>query len=365
MKHQATMRRSCLLLLAALLLSLTLPSCAPQTHELAVVTDVGQLMDQGFNQGAYEGVQQFAEAHGLTYTYYSLPGGAEATDVDRVSAMYQAVAGGARVVVAAGYLQAEALRTAAQRYPHVKFVFVDGFPLTDAQGAPLPNVVAVSYKEHESGYLAGYAAVMEGYTRLGFSGGGGGNSVGVNRFGYGYMQGISDAACQLGVDVELRYSYRYGSTFSPSAELQTQLSGWYHSGTQIIFSCGGSMLESTKAAAEAHDGRIIGVDRDQSFASPRVVTSAVKDLRASIVRVLEIFYDGRWDSELGGRTLQLGARDGAIGLPTGESWRMERFTEQDYEALLNRLRRGEIEVRELPETDFSALTLPRVRLIYE
>ena len=65
---------------------------------------------------------------------------------------------------------------AASEYPDVKFVFIDGNPLNDANGNPLANVVGVAFHEEQCGYLAGYAAVTEGYTKLGFTGGGGGTN---------------------------------------------------------------------------------------------------------------------------------------------------------------------------------------------
>lgn len=62
-----------------------------KTYEIAVVTDVGQLMDGGFNQGTYEGAKAYAEAHGKTYKYYQPANGGEATDNDRIAAMRQAI----------------------------------------------------------------------------------------------------------------------------------------------------------------------------------------------------------------------------------------------------------------------------------
>ena len=82
-------------------------------------------------------------------------------------------------------------RQAAEELTNVKFVFIDGWTLTDKDGKPLENVAGIVFKEEQSGYLAGYAAVMEGYTKLGFSGGGGGTNPACQRFGYGYIQGAT------------------------------------------------------------------------------------------------------------------------------------------------------------------------------
>lgn len=323
-----------------------LASCGGEkkTPEIAVVTDVGQLMDKGFNQGTYEGAKAYAEAHDIGYKYYQPANGSDATDNDRIDAMKQAIQNGAKIIVAPGFLQAKAMETVAKENPEVKFVFVDGWALG------LDNVTAIVYKEQESGYLAGYAAVMEGYTKLGFTGGGGGTNPAVCRFGYGFLQGADAAATEKGVDVTVKYSFKYGETFSASNELQTQIAGWYADGTEVVFACGGSMFQSVKSAAGEYDGaKIIGVDVDQSGESERVITSAVKGLSASVEKVLGQFYDGKWDAELANVAQNLGAADDATGLPT-DTWRLENFTVDQYKALFEKIKSGEIvPIADLPD----------------
>ena len=312
------------------------PEAADGEAKIAVVTDVGQLMDKGFNQGTYEGAQAYAEANGVSMKYYQPANGSDATDNDRIDAMKQAIENGAEVIVTPGFLQATAIEAVAPENPDVKFVFVDGW----AMG--IPNVTAIVYKEQESGYLAGYAAVQEGYTKLGFTGGGGGANPAVNRFGYGFAQGASAAAKELGVDVELKYSYKYGETFSASTELQTQIAGWYSDGTEVVFACGGSMFQSVlSAAAEYEDAKIIGVDVDQSGESSKVITSAVKGLAASVEQVLGQYYDGKWDAELSDKAQNLGAAEQATGLPE-DTWSMETFTLEQYQELLAKIAGGDV-----------------------
>ena len=213
-------------------------------YQVAFVTDVGQLKDKSFNQGTFDGVKLYANANGLSYKYYQPANSSEATDDDRYNAMKAAVDGGAEVVVCAGYLQEAALRKAAMEFPDVPFVFIDGYPLSDDAGNVLTNVAGIAFQEEQAGYLAGYAAVKDGFTKLGFSGGGGGTNDACCRFGYGYVQGANAAATELGVNVDMNYSWEYGSTFSASTELQTMISGWYANGTEIVFACGGSMFQS-------------------------------------------------------------------------------------------------------------------------
>jgi basic membrane protein A len=304
--------------------------------EIAVVTDVGQLMDKGFNQGTYEGAEAYAKANNISYRYYQPANGSDASDNDRIAAMKQAIDNGAKIIVAPGFLQATAMETVAKENPDVKFVFVDGWALG------LDNVTAIVYKEQESGYLAGYAAVKEGYTKLGFTGGGGGSNPAVNRYGYGYAQGANDAAKELGITVDMNYTFLYGETFSASPDLQTLVNGWYTNGTEIVFSCGGSICQSVFAAAAANDKYSIGVDVDQSAQSETVVTSALKGLRESVILALGKFYDGKFD-ELGGKQTVLGAKEDAVGLPT-DSWKLKNFSVDDYNKLFASLKDGSVTI---------------------
>ena len=305
-------------------------------YEVAFITDVGQLKDQSFNQGTYDGVKLFAHANGKSYKYYQPANGDQATDDDRYDAMVAAVEGGAKVVVAAGFMQETALKRAAQQYPDIPFIFIDGYPIG------CDNVAGIAFQEEQSGYFAGYAAVKEGYTKLGFSGGGGGTNPACCRFGYGYVQGANAAAAELGVTVDIRYSWAYGASFGASQELQAMADGWYSNGTEVIFACGGSMFSSIAAAAAANDALVIGVDVDQSYQSETVITSAMKGLADAVQWACAKVYDGSF-SQIGGVGTSLGVTDNAVALPTA-TWSLEKFSVADYEALYAKVKSGEIVV---------------------
>ena len=323
-------------------------------YEVAFVTDVGQLKDKSFNQGTFDGVKLYAANNGLSYKYYQPANGNEATDDDRFDAMQAAVNGGADVVVCAGYLQEAALTRAAIANPDTKFVFVDGYPLSDESGNVLTNVAGIAFKEEQAGYLAGYAAVKDGFTKLGFSGGGGGTNPACCRFGYGYVQGANAAAAEENVTVDMNYSWEYGDTFTASTELQTMISGWYANGTEIVFACGGSMFQSISAAASANDGYVIGVDVDQSGESDTVVTSAMKGLSDAVQWAVGHVYDDTWD-EIGGTATSLGVADNAVALPTtDEAWRFEVFSVEDYQALYQQMVDGTLVV----DDDYTVLDNP-------
>ena len=305
-------------------------------YQVAFVTDVGQLKDKSFNQGTFDGVKLYAANNGKSYKYYQPANGNEATDEDRVAAFTLACDNGAEIVVAAGFLQAAALEVAAKAYPDVHFIFIDGW----AMG--LENVAAIAFQEHQSGYLAGYAAVMEGYTKLGFTGGGGGTNAACQRFGYGFLQGVEAAAAELGIEAEVKYSWAYGASFSASNELLAMATGWYQTGTDVIFCCGGSMFSSVVAAASAEDCAVIGVDVDQSFESPTVITSAMKGLSDATQWALAKHFAGEW-ADISDVGTSLGAADNAVGLPTA-TWSLENWSVADYEAMFAKIVSGELEI---------------------
>ena len=323
-------------------------------YQVAFITDVGQLKDKSFNQGTYDGVKLFAAANGKSYKYYQPAGGNEATDDDRIDAMKLACENGAEVVVAAGFMQEGALKAAAEAYPDVNFVFIDGYPIG------LDNVAGIAFQEEQSGYLAGYATVMEGYTKLGFTGGGGGTNPACQRFGYGFVQGAEAAAAAKGVQVEVNYSWLYGAAFSASPELQTMAPGWYANGTEVIFACGGSMFQSVASAASAEDGKVVGVDVDQSGDSPAVITSAMKGLADATVWAINKHYAGEW-ADIGGVGTSLGAADNAVCLPTA-TWSLTGWTVEEYEALYADIVAGNVAISadlvEFPESTANVTVNP-------
>ncbi len=332
------------------------------TYDIAFITDVGQLKDKSFNQGTFDGVKLYAYENGLSYKYYQPANGSEATNDDRYDAMVSACQNGAQVVVCAGYMQEDALTAAAIAYPDVQFIFIDGYALYDEDGNVLTNVAGIAFQEEQSGYFAGYAVVAEGYTSLGFSGGGGGTNSACCRYGYGFLQGAEAAAEALGVDVTINYSWLYGSNFLASPELQTMISGWYENGVEIVFACGGSMFDSIVAAAAENDGAVIGVDVDQSYESDTVVTSAMKGLSAATSWAIGKYFDGEWD-DIGGNSTSLGVNDDAVGLPT-DTWSLENFSVEEYEELLAALKDGSLVVdADYPES-VADLTFDHVTINY-
>ena len=321
-----------------------------ETKEVvAFCSDVGSIDDESFNQFCYAGVKAIADKNGLADPQYYIP--SEDTNEQRETNIRQAITDGATIIVCTGWMYGPTLTSAAAEYPDVKFVGID---LTEGDlGGTVPsNVFCIAFKEEQAGYLAGYAVVKDGYEKLGFLGGVAVPAV--VRYGYGFVQGADAAAQELGKDISIKYTY--GGQFFGDANITSKMEGWYTTGTEIVFACGGGIYTSAVEAALGSNGYVVGVDVDQNYLGVKgvedktyaynpFVTSAMKSLQLSVETALTTYLEGKWDT-IGGKAVQYGLEEGDfVGLPTAESsWNFKTFTAAEYDELLGKLKSGEIKV---------------------
>ena len=341
--------------------------------KIAMVTDSGDITDQSFNQTTYEACKAWSEENGSEFNYYKPESD---SDEARNASVDQAVADGANVIVLPGYMFAATIVEQSEMYPDVKFIAPDvsagdicekgvgegytynpdDYEVTDYYNAD--NVYCCTYQEEISGYMAGYAAVKLGYKHLGFLGG---MSVpAVTRFGYGYVQGVDEAAKELGITSDVELEYVCGGQFYGDADITAYMDTWYGSkGVEVVFACGGG----AEAAAKV-DGKVIGVDSDQSgiIGEDITVTSAMKGLAPTVKTALDAIKDGNWESDYAGKIDNLGLvsenpEDNYVQLPMETTQWDDNFTVDDYKDLVKKLYNGEIEVSSditaMPETEIT------------
>lgn len=306
---------------------------------LAMITDSGDITDQSFNQTTYEACKAWAEANGVDFTYYKPDSD---SDEARNASVDQAVAGGANVIMMPGYMFAAAVVAQSDLYPDVKFVALDvsagdicekgvgegydynpdNWDVTEYYNTD--NVYCCTYQEEISGYMAGYAAVKLGYKHLGFLGG---MSVpAVTRFGYGYVQGINDAAKELGIAGEVEVEYVCGGQFYGDADITGAMDTWY--GTKGVDSDQAPIIDQTQEGL--------------------TVTSAVKGLSTTVNTVLTDIQDGKW-SDYAGKIDNLGMvseipEENFVQLPTASTQWGDGFTEEDYKTLVKAIYNGEVKI---------------------
>ena len=346
--------------------------------KIAMVTDSGDITDQSFNQTTYEACKEWAADNGSDFNYYKPESD---SDEARNASVDQAVADGANVIVLPGYMFAATIVEQSEMYPDVKFIAPDvsagdicekgvgegytynpdDYEVTDYYNAD--NVYCCTYQEEVSGYMAGYAAVKFGYKHLGFLGG---MSVpAVTRFGYGYIQGADEAAKELGITDEVELEYVCGGQFYGDADITAYMDTWYGSkGVEVVFACGGGIYTSAAEAAAKVDGKVIGVDSDQSGISGEdiTVTSAMKGLAPTVKTALDAIKDGNWESDYAGKIDNLGLvsenpEDNYVQLPMDTTQWDDNFTVDDYKDLVSKLYNGEItvsnDITALPETEIA------------
>lgn len=346
--------------------------------KIAMVTDSGDITDQSFNQTTYEACKEWAADNGSDFNYYKPESD---SDEARNASVDQAVADGANVIVLPGYMFAATIVEQSEMYPDVKFIAPDvsagdicekgvgegytynpdDYEVTDYYNAD--NVYCCTYQEEVSGYMAGYAAVKFGYKHLGFLGG---MSVpAVTRFGYGYIQGADEAAKELGITDEVELEYVCGGQFYGDADITAYMDTWYGSkGVEVVFACGGGIYTSAAEAAAKVDGKVIGVDSDQSgiIGEDITVTSAMKGLAPTVKTALDAIKDGSWESDYAGKIDNLGLvsenpEDNYVQLPMETTQWDDNFTVDDYKDLVKKLYNGEIEVSSditaMPETEIT------------
>ena len=321
--------------------------------KVAMITDYGDITDQSFNQTTYEACKAYSEANGTGFTYYKPEGD---SDAERVAMIDKAVADGYNVVVMPGYAFAGAINETAETYPDVKFVALDvsEYDLegdsSDFNGKTYDNVFSAVYREELPGYMAGYAAVKMGYTKVGFLGG---MAVpAVIRFGYGFVQGADAAAAETGAAVEINYAY--GNQFYGDSDITAAMDTWYQGGTEVVFACGGGIFTSAAEAAQKTGGKVIGVDVDQaatidgSYGSGMTITSATKGLQATVQTLLTAIASDKWSEYAGQiKTLGLVSADDMsqnyVGLAPSTVWN-DGFSEADYKQLVSDMVSGKITV---------------------
>ena len=332
----------------------------PIITKVALVTDVGTIDDESFNQATWQGVESWCDANGIEYTYYQPT--EDSTDA-RVISVTQAITEGANAIVMPGYLFGTTLLEVMDLYPEVYFIAIDvasGDLTYDyvTYYEPEANTTAISFAEEQAGYLAGYAAVKDGYTNLGFLGG---MAVpAVVRYGYGFIQGADDAAAEMGVDIVINYTY--GGQFFGDANITAKMDGWYSAGTEIVFAAGGGIYTSAIEAALNYDGMVIGVDVDQNYlgvmgveegtyAYNPFVTSAMKGLQNVTETALDDLNNGNW-ANYGGQFLKFSLAEGDyVGLPTAaDSWNFSTFTVEEYDAVKAAIMDGSIAIDNSSDT---------------
>lgn len=310
------------------------PTVTPAGGEtIALVTGVSGT-ESGADAMLWQGVQTFASAYGYTATTQTAEGDSSA-DVE--TALRTAAESGAKLVICRGDAAATALYRIQENYPDVHYLLFDDEPHNDDYSAyKTANLVhCVLFQEEQAGYLAGYAAVIDGYTSLGFVGTR--EIPGIVRYGTGFLQGAEAAAEQQGETVNLKFWF--ADTYDENDAVTQRMADWYNGGVSLIFVSGGTLYKSAAQAAEQTGGKVMAGDTNVTALSDSILVSAVKCYNAAVQRQLyEFFTAGSWSTQNAGQTERVGITNAEVALESDTSWRLDSFTLDDYRSLYEDLR---------------------------
>jgi basic membrane protein A len=320
-------KTSIMLLALMLLLSLTLVACgggepeaggdtegttegtteggdttAGEAFKVAMVTDVGGVDDNSFNQSAWEGLQRVEADLGYEVAYLQ-----SNNDSQYYPNLNQLIGQGNELVWGIGFLMADDVAEVAEGNPDSKFGIVD-FVYTDADGnlAVPENIVSVAFNEHEGSFLVGLvAAHMTKTDKVGFLGGV--KFALIEKFEYGFKAGVK----ALNPDIEIITNY--AEAFDRSDLGQTFGAAMYDQGADIIYHASGQTGDGVFTEAKNREGVwVIGVDKDQSFLGEDVtLTSMVKRVDNAIYAISQQTAEGNFP---GGTVQAFGLAEDGVGI---------------------------------------------------
>jgi basic membrane protein A len=276
-------------------------AAAAKQVTVGLVTDTGQLNDHGFNQLAYEGLKRAERELGIKAALYQ-----SASSADYIPNLATLAQRKFDLVISVGFAQADAIAKVAKRFPQTHFAIID-VDNADLAGKP-KNVLGILFKEQEVGYLAGYLAALQEKRRPGpdvIGSTGGMKQPPVDRFIAGYQAGAKKA--DPGIKTLNGYSQDWVALDKCKELALNQIAA----GSSVEFAvAGGCGLGTLDAAKEKHVWGI-GVDADQSFLGPHVLTSAVKRVDNAVYLTIESVQSGTFK---GGTNAVYGLKDNGVGL---------------------------------------------------
>ena len=270
---------------------------------LGMITDVGGVNDQSFNQSSWEGMQMAEEQLGAEISYLE-----SKTDADYEPNIETMLDQDKDLIIGVGFKLGPGIQKAAETYDDQQFAIID-FAYTDEE-VPNKNITGLVFKANECSYLVGYIAGKVSQSgKIGFVSGM--DSTTMNSFGYGYYAGI------LAARPDATIYGQYADAFNDPAKGKAIANQMYSDGADVIFACAGDTGNGVIEAAKEKNLWVIGVDRDQNYLAPEnVLTSAIKRVDMAVLDVSKRMSEGNLP---GGETLIYGLDSQGVGIaPTSD-----------------------------------------------
>ncbi|SMF81573.1 BMP family ABC transporter substrate-binding protein [Pseudobacteriovorax antillogorgiicola] len=280
-----------------------LPSEEVRT-KVALVTDVGSVDDQTFNQYAFEGLERARSEFNLQIDYKEAElevdenGEEVANYLENINIFADL---GYELIITVGFAMGDDTKEAALSHPDTKFAVIDSYPTND-DGSAIENLQGILFKEQEVGYIAGVLAgkfvIENNQDRVGFLGG-----VAippVKKFGNGFYKGVKS------VCADCKYSCQYVFDFANISAGETAAQEIIAEGAYVLFGAGGLTGSSGIKKAASLGSYVIGVDQDEFYTTfnsgavtgaELLLTSATKDVAVGVVNTVKTFVEGNFTGE--------------------------------------------------------------------
>jgi basic membrane protein A len=313
-----------LVLLCVSAITPTVISAAPL--RVGMVTDVGGVNDQSFNQSAWEGLTRVKKELGIKTSYQE-----SKQDADYPANLETLLDAKNDLIWGIGFKMADAILIAAKQNPKQKYAIIDY-----SYGTKTPkNVVAVMFKAEEGAFLAGYIAAKMSKTKtLGFIGG---MSVPIiHSFQYGFKAGAKFANQKINI------LEQHAESFTDAAKGKAIANQMIGKGADVIFHAAGAVGDGVIEAVKEKDKMAVGVDRDQNYLAPKnVITSSMKRVDNAVFNIVSDLNKGVFK---GGSTVEYGLKDGAVDVSPTTSKMIPSILLEDLAKIKKDIIAGKIKI---------------------
>lgn len=296
------------------------------TMKIAMVTDVGGVNDQSFNQSAWEGLKRSEKDFGIKVAYKE-----SKQDADYAPNMETLTDAAYDLIWGIGFLMGDAIKETAEINPDQKYAIIDF-----SYGEETPaNVACAVFQEEEPSFLVGYiAGKMTKSNKVGFVGGI--KFPLIEKFEYGYMAGVKLA------NPEAEVLRQYAESFTDAAKGKAITNNMYQQGADIVFHASGGVGDGVIEAAKERGKWAIGVDKDQNFLAPdNVLTSAMKRVDNAIYDISKRLKNGEF---AGGQTVVYNLKNDGVGIAPTSDKHVPAEILKEVDALVTKIKAGEIVV---------------------
>ncbi len=294
--------------------------------KIAMVTDVGGVNDQSFNQSAWEGLKRLEKDLGIKVAYKE-----SKQDADYAPNMETLTDAGYDLIWGIGFLMGDAIKETAEINPDQKYAIIDF-----SYGDETPqNVACAVFQEEEPSFLVGYiAGKMTKSNKVGFVGGI--KFPLIEKFEYGYMAGVKLA------NPDAEVLRQYAESFTDAAKGKAITNNMYQQGADIVFHASGGVGDGVIEAAKEKGKWAIGVDKDQNFLAPdNVLTSAMKRVDNAIYDIGKRLSAGEF---AGGKTVVYNLKNDGVGIAPTSDKHVPAEILKEVDDLVAKIKAGELVV---------------------